>query len=213
VIGPAYKNVDAVVSKKIALHNDIKLEVRLEAYNVLNQINWANPNLTVLRRTSDRRTPNSRARPGASCSTRSVWSSRSSPTGRWCAPRIAGRGFSHAREWTGIRNNFLRQARREAALSVTAEHPNRAAADYFPSRYIEADRIHGAARRLRGLDPLPDADQILRHVGRRPRRQLRRMRATVGSRTIVARSGTAFNMSGTLFCLLERTKVPEISGL
>jgi hypothetical protein len=47
LIGPSFKNVDAVLAKKITIRNDVKLQVRLEAYNLLNQINWANPNMTV----------------------------------------------------------------------------------------------------------------------------------------------------------------------
>jgi len=47
LIGPSYRVVDAAISKRFTIHNDVKLQFRLEAYNVLNQINWANPNLTV----------------------------------------------------------------------------------------------------------------------------------------------------------------------
>jgi hypothetical protein len=47
LFGPPYRVVDAVLSKRFTVHKDVKLQVRLEAYNVLNMINWANPNLTV----------------------------------------------------------------------------------------------------------------------------------------------------------------------
>ena len=45
--GPSYRVVDAAISKRFTIHNDVKLQFRLEAYNLLNQINWGNPNVTV----------------------------------------------------------------------------------------------------------------------------------------------------------------------
>jgi hypothetical protein len=45
--GPDYRVVDASIGKRFTIRNDVKLQFRLEAYNVLNQINWGNPNVTV----------------------------------------------------------------------------------------------------------------------------------------------------------------------
>lgn len=45
--GPNYRVVDASIGKRFTIRNDVKLQFRLEAYNVLNQINWGIPNLTV----------------------------------------------------------------------------------------------------------------------------------------------------------------------
>jgi hypothetical protein len=45
--GPIASNLDATISKKFNLRESLKLEFRLEAYNALNGINWANPNVTV----------------------------------------------------------------------------------------------------------------------------------------------------------------------
>jgi hypothetical protein len=39
--------VDAVLSKKFNLTEKFKLEFRLEAYNALNGMNFANPNLNI----------------------------------------------------------------------------------------------------------------------------------------------------------------------
>jgi hypothetical protein len=45
--GPSYSNVDLVLSKKFHIREEMNLEFRLEAYNAVNNMNWANPNLTV----------------------------------------------------------------------------------------------------------------------------------------------------------------------
>ncbi|MFN0103148.1 MAG: carboxypeptidase regulatory-like domain-containing protein, partial [Bryobacteraceae bacterium] len=45
--GPVFNNVDAVLSKKFSIHERIKPEFRLEAYNALNRLNWANPNTNI----------------------------------------------------------------------------------------------------------------------------------------------------------------------
>jgi len=45
--GPTYSNLDAVLSKRITIHENMKFECRLEAYNALNGWNWANPTLTI----------------------------------------------------------------------------------------------------------------------------------------------------------------------
>ncbi len=45
--GPSFSNVDAVLSKRFAVHERVRPEVRLEAYNALNVINWANPTVSI----------------------------------------------------------------------------------------------------------------------------------------------------------------------
>jgi hypothetical protein len=45
--GPDFKNLDASLSKRFDLSKRVKLQVRLDAYNALNGMNWANPNLTI----------------------------------------------------------------------------------------------------------------------------------------------------------------------
>jgi hypothetical protein len=45
--GPSFSNVDAVLSKKFDVHERIKPEFRLEAYNAFNKLNWANPTVSI----------------------------------------------------------------------------------------------------------------------------------------------------------------------
>jgi hypothetical protein len=45
--GPNYTNVDLSLSKRIPLTENVKLNLRLEAYNLLNGMNWANPSTTI----------------------------------------------------------------------------------------------------------------------------------------------------------------------
>jgi hypothetical protein len=45
--GPSFSNLDAVLSKKFDIHERIKPEFRLEAYNAFNVINWANPTVSI----------------------------------------------------------------------------------------------------------------------------------------------------------------------
>jgi hypothetical protein len=45
--GPTFHNLDAVISKTFAIHERVRPEFRLEAYNALNQMVWASPNMTV----------------------------------------------------------------------------------------------------------------------------------------------------------------------
>ena len=45
--GPVFSNVAAVLSKKFMIHENIKAEFRLEAYNAINGWNWANPQLSI----------------------------------------------------------------------------------------------------------------------------------------------------------------------
>lgn len=45
--GPTFHNVDAVLSKKFRFHERFVREFRLEAYNALNKLNWANPNVSI----------------------------------------------------------------------------------------------------------------------------------------------------------------------
>lgn len=41
--GPSFSNLDAVLSKRFAVHERFRPEFRLEAYNAFNVVNWANP--------------------------------------------------------------------------------------------------------------------------------------------------------------------------
>jgi hypothetical protein len=45
--GPNFKNLDAGLSKRFELNKRLKLQIRLDAFNALNMMNWANPNLTI----------------------------------------------------------------------------------------------------------------------------------------------------------------------
>jgi hypothetical protein len=45
--GPNYKNVDLALSKRVPLRGATRLNFRIEAYNLLNGMNWANPNTTI----------------------------------------------------------------------------------------------------------------------------------------------------------------------
>ena len=45
--GPNYKNVDLALSKRIPLKGSVTLNPRLEAYNLLNGMNWFLPSTTI----------------------------------------------------------------------------------------------------------------------------------------------------------------------
>jgi hypothetical protein len=45
--GPNYTNVDLSLSKRIPITGNVKLNLRLEAYNLLNGMNWALPSTTI----------------------------------------------------------------------------------------------------------------------------------------------------------------------
>lgn len=45
--GPNFKNLDAGLSKRFELHKRLKLQIRLDAFNAFNMMNWANPNLAI----------------------------------------------------------------------------------------------------------------------------------------------------------------------
>jgi hypothetical protein len=45
--GPNYKNVDLALSKRVPLRGNTRLNFRLEAYNLLNWMNWSNPNTNI----------------------------------------------------------------------------------------------------------------------------------------------------------------------
>jgi Carboxypeptidase regulatory-like domain len=47
VTGPDFKNVDASLAKRFALNKRFKVQIRIDAFNALNSMNWANPNLTI----------------------------------------------------------------------------------------------------------------------------------------------------------------------
>jgi hypothetical protein len=46
LVGPSTFQTDATLSKSFSIKEGMKIEARLEVYNVLNNINWDNPNLT-----------------------------------------------------------------------------------------------------------------------------------------------------------------------
>jgi hypothetical protein len=45
--GPTFHNVDAVLTKRFNIHERVKPEFRLEAYNAFNTLNWANPQVSI----------------------------------------------------------------------------------------------------------------------------------------------------------------------
>jgi len=45
--GPNYTNVDLSLSKRVPVTGNVKLNLRVEAYNLLNGMNWANPSTTI----------------------------------------------------------------------------------------------------------------------------------------------------------------------
>ncbi len=45
--GPNYKNVDLALAKRVPLRGTSRLNFRIEAYNLLNDMNWANPSTTI----------------------------------------------------------------------------------------------------------------------------------------------------------------------
>ena len=45
--GPNFRNMDFSLAKRIAVTERVGIQLRLEAFNALNGMNWANPNLTV----------------------------------------------------------------------------------------------------------------------------------------------------------------------
>lgn len=47
VTGPVYWNLDMAVSKMFRLEERVRLELRMEAYNLTNSFFWANPNMSV----------------------------------------------------------------------------------------------------------------------------------------------------------------------
>jgi hypothetical protein len=46
LVGPGFKNIDLSLSKKIPLNERFKVQLRFEAFNAFNGMNWATPNLT-----------------------------------------------------------------------------------------------------------------------------------------------------------------------
>jgi hypothetical protein len=47
LLGPGFRNMDLSLAKRIPITERIKVQVRLDAFNALNGMNWASPNLTV----------------------------------------------------------------------------------------------------------------------------------------------------------------------
>ena len=45
--GPGFSNIDLAIAKRVRITERYRVEVRLEAYNAINGMNWANPTLTV----------------------------------------------------------------------------------------------------------------------------------------------------------------------
>ena len=45
--GPNYTNVDLAISKRVPIRGTTRLNFRMEAYNLLNGMNWANPSTTI----------------------------------------------------------------------------------------------------------------------------------------------------------------------
>lgn len=46
LVGPNFRNMDFSLAKRIAVNERIGVQLRLEAFNALNGMNWSNPNLT-----------------------------------------------------------------------------------------------------------------------------------------------------------------------
>lgn len=51
--GPSYYTLDSTISKKFKIRENVKIEFRLEAYNALNGMNYANPNVNISALNSD----------------------------------------------------------------------------------------------------------------------------------------------------------------
>jgi hypothetical protein len=47
ILGPGFWNADLALSRNIDVTGGRHVELRLEAFNVFNHVNWANPNVTV----------------------------------------------------------------------------------------------------------------------------------------------------------------------
>jgi hypothetical protein len=45
--GPGFTNIDLSLAKRVNVTERYKIELRFEAYNAINEMNWANPTLTV----------------------------------------------------------------------------------------------------------------------------------------------------------------------
>ena len=45
--GPNYKNVDLALAKRVPLKGTSRLNFRIEAYNLLNNMNWGTPSTTL----------------------------------------------------------------------------------------------------------------------------------------------------------------------
>jgi hypothetical protein len=69
LVGPATFQTDATVSKSFKIRESIKLETRVEVYNVLNNINWENPTTTY-------------CAPGPNCNFGKVTAKRNAYVGR-----------------------------------------------------------------------------------------------------------------------------------
>ena len=47
LIGPDFANVNLSLAKEFPIHEAIQLEIRADAFNMFNHINWANPDANV----------------------------------------------------------------------------------------------------------------------------------------------------------------------
>jgi hypothetical protein len=45
--GPKYFHIDGTLNKGFAVTDRVRLELKLEAFNAINNMNWANPNMSV----------------------------------------------------------------------------------------------------------------------------------------------------------------------
>ncbi len=45
--GPSFKNLDVTLAKWIPIHNRTRLQLRVDVFNALNGMNWANPTVTI----------------------------------------------------------------------------------------------------------------------------------------------------------------------
>ena len=47
ITGPGFFNLDFAVAKNTRITEKVKLQAKVDAFDLLNQVNWANPGLTV----------------------------------------------------------------------------------------------------------------------------------------------------------------------
>jgi len=47
IVGPGFWNADLAFSRNVNITGGRRVELRVEAFNIFNHVNWANPNVTV----------------------------------------------------------------------------------------------------------------------------------------------------------------------